>query len=73
MVVPHRDEWPAGACILQIGVVQVGLVDRPVILDCCRNVQVIDLFAMGIPDDVAYAPVVHPLRAIFRIPDDLRK
>jgi len=34
-------------------------------------VEVGDLLAMFVAHDVAQPPVVHPLRAIFRVPDDL--
>ena len=71
VVVPHRDERPAGARVLQIRVVQIGAVDRPVIVDGRRDMEVLDLLTVRIPDDVAQASVVHALGAIFGIPDDL--
>ena len=71
VVVPHVDEGPACACVLQVRVVQVGAVNGAVIVERGGDVQVADLFAVGIAHDVAQAPVVHALRAIFGIPDDL--
>ncbi len=71
MVVPHRDERPAGTRVLQVGVMQISPVDRPVIVDRRRNMEVLDLLTVRIPDDVAQASVVHALGAIFRIPDEL--
>ena len=58
MVVPHADERPAGARVLQVGIVQVATIDGTVIGDRGRDVKVTDLLAMFVADDVANLPVV---------------
>ncbi len=70
-VVPHVDEGPACARVLQVCVVQIGAVNGAIIDERRGDVQVVDLFAAGITHDVAQTPVVHALRAIFGIPDNL--
>jgi hypothetical protein len=70
MVVPHRHERPPRPGVLNIRIVQVGAIDRPVIFDGRRNMEVLDPFAVRVSDDVAEAAVVHALRSILRIPHD---
>lgn len=71
MVVPHRDERPAGPRILQVGIVQVRPVDGAIVVDRRRDVEVGHLFPARVAHDVAQTAVVHPLRPVLRIPDDL--
>src|SRR5215472_4064747 len=70
MVVPHADKRPARAGILQIRVVQIVTVDRSVVPDIGWNMKVADPFPVFVADDVAKSSIVHPLRPVFRIPDD---
>src|SRR5579864_741978 len=70
VVVPHIDEGPSSARILDVGVMQVPSINRAIVFERCGDVKVADLFAVRITIDLAYFPVVHPLRAIFGIPGD---
>src|SRR5262245_10571308 len=70
VIVPHTDERPTRSRILQIGIEQIRAVNRPVVLDCCRDMEVADLFTPFEPNDVAETPAIHSLRAILRIPDN---
>src|SRR5258708_29440656 len=49
---------------------QVRSVSGAIALDCRGNVKVPKLFAIRITNEVSKTAVVHPLRAIFRIPDE---
>jgi hypothetical protein len=57
------------ARILQIRIVQVGTIDRAVVVDRGRNVEVVVLLAVGITHELADAAIVHALRPVLRIPD----
>ena len=70
VVVPHIDKWPACAGVLQVGIFQIRAIDRAIIGKRGRNVEIVDLFAMFITDDIAELAIVHALRAIFGIPDN---
>ena len=70
MVVPHVGEGPAGARILKIGIVQIRAINRAIVVDRRRNVEIVDLFAVRIADNIAEPPIVHALRPVFRIPDE---
>src|SRR3569833_341149 len=70
VIVPHVDERPAGTRVLQIGVVQICAIHGAVVIECGWNVEVGDLLAVLVAHDVAQPAVVHPLRAVFRIPDE---
>jgi hypothetical protein len=71
VIVPHVHKGPAGTRVLNIGVAEICSVDCTVIFERPGNVKVADSFAARIADDVAQAAVVHPLRSVFGIPDDL--
>ena len=68
VVVPHVDEGPTGARVLKIGITEICAVSRAIVVHCGRNVEVADLFAVRVADDVADATVVHALRSVFWIP-----
>ena len=71
VVVPHVDEWPAGAPILQVRIVQVGAINGAVPVKCSGNVKVTNFFRVRIAHNVSQSAVIHSLRAIFRIPHQL--
>ena len=71
MVIPHIHERPAGTGVLQVRVEEIRAVERSVFVDRGGHVQVADLLSTRVPDQVSQPPVVHPLRAILRIPDHL--
>src|SRR5580704_4293284 len=71
MVVPHVDEGPASPRILQIGVVKVGPICNPIVVDCRGNVKVPDLLPVRVADEVTKAPIVHTLWPILGVPHDL--
>ena len=71
MVVPHGDERPARARVLQVGIVQVAAIDGAIVVDRQWNVEVADLLAVGDAHDLVDRPVVACLAAVLRIPDDL--
>ena len=43
VIVPDADERPAGARVLQVGIVQIALVDGAIAVDRQRDVEVADL------------------------------
>jgi hypothetical protein len=69
VVVPHVDERPSSARVLDIRIVQVGAVDRPIIIECRRYMKILDLLAILVPHDVPKLTVVHALWSICRVPD----
>jgi hypothetical protein len=71
VVVPDVDAGPAGAGVQEVRIGEIAAVERAVVLDRGRDVEVGDLLAVRIADDVAQAPVVHPLGPVLRIPDGL--
>ena len=71
MIVPDAHERPARAGVLQIRILQVAAIQRAVVVERHGHVEVAHLLAGLEAHDVAQAPVVHALRPVFRIPDDL--
>ena len=71
VVVPHGDERPASPRILQIRIVQIRPVNGTIVVHGGGNVKVGDLLAVRVADNIQNAAVVHALRAVFRVPDDL--
>ena len=71
MVIPHADEGPTRPRILQIGIVKIGAVNGAIVIQRRRDVKIVNLLAMLVANDVAQFSIVHALRTIFRIPDDL--
>src|SRR5262249_9471804 len=70
VIVPHTNERPTRSRILQIGIEQVRAVNRSIVLDRGRDMEVADLFTRFESNYVTQTPAVHSLRAIFRIPDN---
>src|SRR6266853_686326 len=70
VVVPHVHKGPARTRILDILVLQVRSVSGAISLDCGWKVEVPNLFAIRITNEVSQPAVIHPLRAIFRIPNE---
>src|SRR5262245_38650657 len=70
VVVPHTNERPASAGVLQVRVQEISLVKRPIVVYRSRHVKVTKLFTMRVTDDVTQPPRVHSLRTIFGIPDN---
>src|SRR5262249_24504021 len=64
VVVPHADERPSGARILQVGIVKIVAIDRTVICDGGRNVEVLDLLTVRIAHDIAQSAIVHSLGTV---------
>jgi hypothetical protein len=71
VVVPHCDERPAGPRVLDVGILQIRPIDRSIIRNRRRHVVVRNLLGVRIANNVAEAAIVHALRAIFGVPDDL--
>src|ERR1700680_215521 len=70
VVVPHVHKGPPRPRILKILVMQVRPVSSAISLDCRWYVEVSNLFAIRIPNEVSQPAVIHPLRTIFRIPNE---
>jgi hypothetical protein len=70
VVVPHIDEWPARARILQIRVLQIRAINGTIVLDICGDVKILNLLAVRVSHQISHPPVVHALRAVFRIPNN---
>src|SRR5581483_9613675 len=70
MVIPHIYEWPARAGVLQVGILQVSAVYSAIIVYCRWDMEIVNLLTMFVAHDVTQPPVVHPLRPVFRVPDD---
>ena len=72
VVVPHRDERPARPRVLQVGILEVRAIERPVVVERRRDVEAPDLLAVGVADDVAQPPVVAaPVGALLGVVDHL--
>src|SRR6266699_3682949 len=71
MIVPHTDERPAGASILQIRIEQISAIQSAIVIHRVWHVKVSDLFAVRVTNNVAQPPRVIPLRAILRVPNHL--
>jgi hypothetical protein len=71
VVVPHVDKRPARTCVLKVRIVQVSTIDGGIVVDCGWDVDVSYLFSVLAANDVAQTTVVHSLRTILRILDDL--
>src|SRR6185312_13810528 len=52
VVVPHRHERPAGTRVLQIRIVQVGAIDRAIVIDRGGDMKVLDFLAVLVAHDV---------------------
>src|SRR5579871_5108002 len=48
MVIPNRYKGPAGTGVLNIGILQVSTIDRAIVIDGDRHVEVADLLAVRI-------------------------
>src|SRR6185312_10119189 len=70
MVVPHRNEGPASAGVLQVGIVQVTAIHGAVAIHVDRDVEVVNLLSLRIANEVPDLAVVVS-GAILRIPDQL--
>src|ERR1700736_6115040 len=70
VVVPHVHKGPPRTRILNILVVQVRSVSGAISLDRRWYVEVSIFFAIRITNEVSQPAVIHPLRAIFRIPNE---
>jgi hypothetical protein len=64
VIVPHADERPARAGVLQVGIVQIALVDGAIAVDRQRNVEVADLVAVGDAGDLVDRAVVAGLHLV---------
>jgi hypothetical protein len=71
VIVPDAHERPARAGVLQIGVLQVAAIQTAVIVERHGYVEVAHFLAGLEAHDVAQAAVVHALRPVFGVPDDL--
>ena len=71
VVVAHVDEREPGPRVLQVGVGEVAQIDRAIVVERGRIVHVLELHAVLVAADVAQAPVIHPLRPVLGVPDDL--
>ena len=71
MIVPDAHEWPARAGVLQIFILQIAAIQGAVVIERHGHVEVAHLVAGFEAHDVAQAAVVHALRPVFGIPDDL--
>ena len=71
MIVPDAHERPARAGVLQIRILQVAAIQVAIVIERHGRVKVADLLAVLEAHDIAQAPVVHALRPVFGIPDDL--
>jgi hypothetical protein len=71
VVVPHVDEGPTGARILQIGIAQIRAIHGAIVIERRGNMEIRDFLAMLVTHDVAQPAVVHALGPVFGIPDDL--
>src|SRR5678815_4224078 len=58
VVVPDRDERPASASVLEVGIGEIGLVDGPVAADGQRYVEVSDFVAVWDARDLIDRAVV---------------
>src|SRR5262249_48164602 len=70
MVIPHRDEGPAGTRVLQVGIMQVGAIHGAVVIERDRDVEVVNLLSLRIANDVPRLAVVVS-GAVLWIPDQL--
>ena len=76
MVVPHRNERPAGARVLQVGVGEVGTVHRAVVRERRGQVVVAELVAVGVLEQRAQAAAAvlalrHLVRVIHHLVDEV--
>ncbi len=69
--VPHAHKRPACARVLQIRVVQIVAINGTVVPNISWNMKIANLLAVLVADDIAQTTVVHCLRAVFRVPNDL--
>ena len=64
MIVPDGDERPARARVLQVGVVEIALVDGAIAVERQRNVEIADLVSVGDARDLVDGAVVAGLHLV---------